>query len=242
MHAGQAAQVLWVLSNVALVPTWLQDDGKARALLRRMGDASVRAAVLEQLGAFDPDRAAACFALLGDEADEYEEEADEWEDASDDERQQPSAGQQQQQQGQGGEDAAAAEHVEEARSAQRARSRRAAAAGARRAVKRAASAALSDSEATESEAEPSRCVLFVSAAEVRVCQHGQGSLYARPTTVLAACCRKLRLPSMWRFPAPPRACSDEEMREAGSSDDDEFVAPRSSRRGRVGGAPGLPMS
>ena len=136
-----------------------QDDGKARALLRHMGGTGVREAVLEQLGALDPDRAAACFALLGDEADESEE-AEDWGDASDDDEeqwQQPLAGQQQQQgpqkgQGDGAYDVA----VEEAPSAQRARSRRAAAAGARRAVKRAASAALSDSEATETEAEPSR--------------------------------------------------------------------------------------
>ncbi|PRW21070.1 Transforming growth factor beta regulator 1 [Chlorella sorokiniana] len=146
------------------------DDGKARALLRRMGGGGVREAVLEQLGAFDPDRAAACFALLGDDADEFEEEAaEEWGSASDDEewqqpsgaqqqpsaaRQQPSAAQQQQQQQQQVE-AAAAEEAGEAPSAQRVRSRRTAAAGARRAVKRAASAALSDSEATETEEEPS---------------------------------------------------------------------------------------
>ena len=137
-----------------------QDDGKARALLRRMGETGVREAVLEQLGAFDPDRAAACFALLGDDADEFDE-AEEWDSASDEEeRQQPSPGQPQQpqQQGQETEDAGA-EDAEEAPSAQRVRSRRAAAAGARRAVKRAASAALSESEATETEAEPSRWVL-----------------------------------------------------------------------------------
>ena len=137
-----------------------QDDGKARALLRRMGETGVREAVLEQLGAFDPDRAAACFALLGDDTDEFEG-GEEWGSASDDEeRQQLSVGQQQQQQEQQQQETedARAEEAEEAPSAQRARSRRAAAAGARRAVKRAASAALSDSEATETEAEPSRWV------------------------------------------------------------------------------------
>lgn len=108
-----------------------QGDGKAQALLQRMPSDAVRSAVLEQLEGADAQHAAVCRALLAAEEQQEEEE-----------QQQQAAG------------AAAEEQQEEAATAGRSRgSRRAAATSARHTVKRAASAALSDSDATETEKE-----------------------------------------------------------------------------------------
>lgn len=195
-HAPHAVLV----STLACMPCCLprpQDDSKARALLRRMGGDAVRAAVLERLGAEDAGRAAACWALMEEDQ------------AAGGSEQQEQAAEEEEEPEESGEEAAAPAQ-------QRGRGRRRAAAGARRALKRAASAALSDSEATETEPEARW------AGGVRL--HGSCSVLAAAANGFFADKKRASLKCSPFWPLP--ACSD----DMASSDDDDFQAPRSSRR------------